>query len=317
MVKFNNLSLKLKNNKILTVFDRVIKSGLLILGSEVKNFETAFANYLKIDHCITVANGTDAIEIGLKSGGVKPNDKVATVANAGAYTTTSILAIGASPIFMDIDEKTMLTSFEQVKKAYSKGARAVVITHLFGSICPDIVKISKFCEKNNVLLFEDCAQCHGLELDGKKAGTFGNIASFSFYPTKNLGALGDGGAIVTNNHKYADLARSLRQYGWSKKYYISNQGGRNSRLDELQAAVLLLFLPDLDKSNKKRRHVAYRYNNEIKNSNIDLPNFDTLNSVFHLYVVKSKKEIYFKNTLLRTILEMKYIILYLTINKLN
>lgn len=301
MIKFNDISDRLNDDKIISSFKRVLNSGRLILGDQVSRFEKAFSNYLKIKYCVSVGNGSDAIEIALKSIGVQFKDKVATVANAGAYTTTSVLSMGATPIFMDIDKKTLLTTFQHVQKAYNQGAKAIVITHLFGVICPDISKISKFCNEKNILLVEDCAQCHGVEINGKKAGTFGDIACFSFYPTKNLGALGDGGAIVTNNKNYAKKSLSLRQYGWSTKYCLTEYGGRNSRLDELQAAVLLLFLPKLDHNNNKRRLIAQRYNDEIKNDNVLLPTYKKNESVFHLYVIRTKK----RDSLQKYLLEHK------------
>lgn len=289
MQQINNLAAKIGKFQglINTAVQRVVASGWLVLGPEVKRFEASFAEYLGAGHCVSVANGTDAIELALKALGVQKGDRVATVANASMYTTTSILAVGAIPVFMDVDRDTQVVTLAQVQGVIESGVNAVVVTHLYGLAVPQILEISELCAKHNVPLLEDCAQAHGAIKHGKRVGTFGDAASFSFYPTKNLGALGDGGAIVTSSAEIAQRATQLRQYGWSSKYCVELEGARNSRLDEIQAAILSEFLPHLDEGNTRRREIAERYRTEIKKSAISHPKESGCAYVAHLYVIKS------------------------------
>jgi dTDP-3-amino-2,3,6-trideoxy-4-keto-D-glucose/dTDP-3-amino-3,4,6-trideoxy-alpha-D-glucose/dTDP-2,6-dideoxy-D-kanosamine transaminase len=289
MQQLNNLSRRIAANQaqIKEAVDRVITSGWLVLGPEVRRFEQQFADYLDARHCVSVANGTDAIEIALKALGIKKGDRVATVANAGAYTTTALLAIGAEPHFIDVHVDTHVTTLADVRTAIESGVKAVVVTHLYGLAVPEIAQIAKLCAYHKVPLVEDCAQAHGSTVGGKRVGTFGDIASFSFYPTKNLGALGDGGAIVTNSDALAEKASVLRQYGWASKYTVKTAGGRNSRLDEIQAAILSVFLPSLDEANSRRREIATYYSSHIEHPNIMLPPKGGAEYVAHLFVIRS------------------------------
>jgi dTDP-4-amino-4,6-dideoxygalactose transaminase len=289
MQQINNLAAKISKfqEQINAAVQRVIASGWVVLGPEVKNFEAAFAAYVGAAHCVSVANGTDAIELALKAIGVTKGDKVATVANAGMYTSTAMLALGAAPIFMDVALDTQLVTLAEVRKAIASGAKVVVVTHLYGLAIPEILEIAALCAEQGVPLLEDCAQAHGALKHGKQVGTFGDAASFSFYPTKNLGALGDGGAVITNNAVIAQRVTQLRQYGWSAKYRVELAGARNSRLDEMQAAILSELLPHLDQSNERRRVITRRYAAEIKHANIVHPTNSGDASVGHLYVVKS------------------------------
>lgn len=248
MQQINDLSARINQyqEQIKDAIARVVASGWVVLGPEVKQFERDFAAYLGVSECVSVGNGTDAIELGLKAIGVSAGDRVATVANASMYTTTALLAIGAVPFFMDVALESRCASVADVEQALDAGVNAVVITHLYGLACPDTVAIASLCSARGIPLFEDCAQAHGAIIDGKRVGTFGVAASFSFYPTKNLGALGDGGAVVTSDPAVAARTRALRQYGWSEKYKVDVSGARNSRLDEMQAAILNAFLPGLD-----------------------------------------------------------------------
>lgn len=266
---------------------RVIDSGWLVLGPEVKKFEASFANYLGALHCVSLANGTDAIELALRAMGIEAGDRVATVANAGMYTTTAMLAIRAEPLFLDIDLTTKNTTLSEVKRAVAEGAKAVVITHLYGLATPEIAEIASLCKQHGVGLLEDCAQAHGAQIKGRRVGTFGDASSFSFYPTKNLGALGDGGAVVTNSHQIAEQVSRLRLYGWTAKYQVEFAGARNSRLDEIQAAILSEFLPHLDAMNERRRSIASRYSALIKHPEITTPAAGGGDYVAHLYVVRS------------------------------
>lgn len=288
-MQINNLSARIFNYKseIKAATDRVVESGWLVLGPEVKRFEQSFADYLGASHCISLANGTDAIELALRALGVEQGDQVATVANAGMYTTTAMLSIGAHPFFLDVDVASRNTTLVEVERALSAGVKAVVVTHLYGLATPQIREIAECCACRGVPLLEDCAQAHGAQVDGQRVGTFGDAASFSFYPTKNLGALGDGGAVVTGNKTIAEQVMRLRQYGWTSKYQVEVAGARNSRLDEMQAAILSVFLPDLDAANARRREIAARYCAGINHPEVLLPLQTGQEYVAHLYVVQS------------------------------
>lgn len=266
----------------------VIGSGYYVLGPNVKAFETEFAAWCGVSHCISVANGTEALELGLRSLGITQGKTVAVVANAAMYGTTAVLACGAEPVFVDIDPATSTMDPSALEKILaSRNIDVVIVTHLYGRLA-DMSTIMRLAEQHGFTVFEDCAQAHGArDTEGRKAGSFGAAASFSFYPTKNLGALGDGGAVVTNDIDTADLLRKLRQYGWSAKYCNELKGGRNSRLDELQAAFLRVMLPLLDGWNKRRRDIANRYSNEIRNTKITTPPASGEDFVAHLYVIRT------------------------------
>ena len=290
MQQINNLSIHIQKHETLIkrTINRVLESGWLVLGPEVASFEVSFADYIGVNYCVSVANGTDAIELGLKALNIRPGDKVATVANAGMYSTTAILSLGADPYFMDVDMTSKLVTLAEVEQAVSNGVKVVILTHLYGFAISEVAAIAKLCHKQGVALLEDCAQAHGAKINGQCVGSFGDVASFSFYPTKNLGAIGDGGAIVTNNAKIADTLRNLRQYGWDGKYNTAVEGGCNSRLDELQAAVLKEFLPLLNQWNIRRREIATLYSNSIVNPEIILPQGASGEDyVGHLYVIAS------------------------------
>lgn len=266
----------------------VIGSGYFVLGPGVDEFETAFARFCGVDHCIGVANGTDALELSLKAIGVQPGDHVAIVANAAMYGTSSVLACGAVPVFVDVEPgvATMSVACLDAALAGDPSIKAVIITHLYGRLA-QMEGLVALCADRGIAVIEDCAQAHGAKSpDGRRAGAFGDVASFSFYPTKNLGALGDGGAVVTRNPGIADRTRKLRQYGWTQKYTNGLAGGRNSRLDEIQARMLLLMLPRLDGWNRRRREIANHYSSEIRNSGISVPPVAGEEYVGHLYVVR-------------------------------
>lgn len=290
-MQLNDLSARISSyeNQINIAVSRVIESGWFVLGPEVKKFEKVFADYLGIEHCISVANGTEAIELALRALGVEKGDRVATVANAGMYTTTATLAIGAEPFFLDVDLASRNATLAEVERALVAGVKAVVVTHLYGLAVPEIRQIAESCARHGVPLLEDCAQAHGARVEGRRIGTFGDAASFSFYPTKNLGALGDGGAVVTASGAVAEKVAHLRQYGWTTKYRVEVGGARNSRLDEMQAAILSVFLPDLDAANARRREVAALYSARIAHPDVSLPAQGGDEYVAHLYVVRSAR----------------------------
>jgi aminotransferase EvaB len=263
----------------------VIESGWYILGKQGARFETAFAEYCGVSHAIGVASGTDAIELALRAAGIGRSDGVATVANAGFYTSTAIHTIGARPCYVDVGQ-THTMSVDSLRLMLTRETiRAVVVTHLYGRLA-EIEEIVALCKPSGIPVIEDCAQAHGASRGGSKAGSFGSIGCFSFYPTKNLGALGDGGAITTNDAAIAARLRELRQYGWSGKYQVSRPGGGNSRLDEMQAALLLAKLPHLDQWNEERRRIARRYCEAISNPRVECPADFGSASIAHLFVVQ-------------------------------
>ena len=266
----------------------VIASGYYVLGPNVKAFEKEFAEWCGVADCVSVANGTEALELGLRSLGIREGKTVAVVGNAAMYGTTAVLACDATPVFVDIDPVTSTMDPKALDAiASSQHIDAVIVTHLYGKLA-DMDALMALAGKHGFVVFEDCAQAHGArDAAGRKAGSFGSAASFSFYPTKNLGALGDGGAVVTRDAGIADTLRKLRQYGWTSKYRNELQGGRNSRLDVIQAAFLRVMLPLLDGWNARRRDIANRYSNEIRNAKIIVPPASGEDFVAHLYVVRT------------------------------
>lgn len=236
----------------------VLASGWYVMGPEHDAFEAEFAAAIGAAHCIGVGNGTDALELALLSVGCVPGDEVVTAANASMYTATAALKAGLVPRFADVDPDSLLLTAETVAPALTPRTRAVVVTHLYGRMA-DIAPLRELCRSAGVALVEDCAQAAGAVSEEGPAGSLADAAAFSFFPTKNLGALGDGGAVVTNDPDRAALVRRLRQYGWSSKYTVTEARGRNTRLDELQAAVLRVKLPQLAGWNRRRREIVARY----------------------------------------------------------
>ena len=266
----------------------VIGSGYFVLGPSVAEFEQAFAAYCGATHCVSVANGTDALELSLRALDIGEGDRVVVVANAAMYGTSAVIACGAEPVFVDTlaDDATIDPAALENILAGTSGIKAVIVTHLYGRLAR-MDAIVAMCAARGVSIVEDCAQAHGAtDAQGRRAGSFGAIASFSFYPTKNLGALGDGGAVVSSDAALADKVRKLRQYGWTQKYTNSLKGGRNSRLDEMQARLLLVMLPKLDEWNTRRRDIANRYSHEITNPKLRVPAISGDEYVAHLYVVR-------------------------------
>jgi len=284
-------SLERHNSDLLPKFrhalDRVLESGWYILGTEVDKFEEAFADYCGVSDCVGVGNGTDALELALLALDVGPGDHVATVANAGGYSSTAIRAIGATPVYVDIAAESMTMSPESLTQILNPGIKAVIVTHLYGQMA-DIAQLLQAANALGIPVIEDCAQAHGALGDGRKAGAHGAIGCFSFYPTKNLGALGDGGALTTSDTNLADKLRRLRQYGWEKKYCTTLSGGRNSRLDEMQAALLRIKLPLLDAWNARRREIAHRYSIALASSQLICPAVPDASYVAHLYVCRTQ-----------------------------
>ena len=274
-------------SRIEAAINRVLDRGHFILGEEVAAFEESFAAYIGVSHCVGVANGTDAIELALRVMGVGNGTKVATVGNAGNYTTTALNAIGAFPIYMDVDPVSRNVTLSEVSQAIKLGVEAVVVTHLYGMAVAEIEEIARLCRISSVPLIEDCAQAPGAQINNRKVGSFGDASSFSFYPTKNLGALGDAGAVTTSSDEVGEKLKKLRVYGWGDKYTVDLLGGRNSRLDEVQAAILSELLPFLDEENIQRREIATFYSTNIFNSNLQVPKTSGSEFVSHLYVIAS------------------------------
>lgn len=266
----------------------VLESGTLILGKHVAGFENAFAKYCQTKYAIGVGNGTDALIIALKALEVGPGDEVITVPNTAIPTASAIIAVGAKPVFVDILPDTFLMDASKLKAVISKKTKVILPVHLYGQMC-DMDAILAVARRYNKFVLEDCAQSTGATWRGKKAGSIGDIATFSFYPTKIIGAYGDGGMITTNNRKLADTVRMLRIYGTRGRYY-SYFHGYNSRLDELQAAILHVKLKKIEQSIKMRQNISKRYYEYLRTSQLKLPTVNEhAKHVWHLYVVRSTK----------------------------
>jgi dTDP-4-amino-4,6-dideoxygalactose transaminase len=238
--------------------DDVLAGGRFIHGAKHDELEQELASYLGVAHCLGVASGTDALELALLGVGCEAGDEIVIAANCGGYASSAARKLGLRVRFADVDPVTLLLSRATLESALTAGVKAVVVTHLYGLLA-DVEAIAVMCRERGIRLIEDCAQATGARRNGRRAGAFGDAASFSFYPTKNLAALGDGGAVVTSSDEVADRVFRLRQYGWGRKFEVTLRGGRNSRLDELQAAVLLVRLPHLDEWNAARRSIVRRY----------------------------------------------------------
>ena len=271
---------------------RVLEGGWYILGEEVAAFEREFAAYLGVSDAIGVGNGTDAIHLALRACGIGVGHEVITVSHTAIATVAAIELAGATPVLVDINPGTFTMDPERLAETLvvrrTNKLKAIVVVHLYGHPA-DMPAILEIARRHNLLVVEDCAQSHGALLDGRKTGTFGDVAAFSFYPTKNLGALGDGGAIATSNVEIAARARLLRQYGWRERY-ISELAGMNTRLDEMQASILRVKLHYLDAENTRRRQIASFYNAALLSTGLLLPQARPLAShVYHQYAVRSER----------------------------
>lgn len=292
MIKF--LDLKKINQPYEKAFQEKLKDisdkGWYILGDEIKAFEHDFAAYCGVKYCIGVGNGLDALVLILKAyiqlGKIQKGDEIIIPANTYIASILAVLQADLVPVLVEPNIETYNIDPKEIEKAITPKTKAILPVHLYGQLAP-MQEINLLAKKNNLLVIEDAAQSHGAVLQSKKAGNIGDAAGFSFYPGKNLGALGDAGAITTNDDALAEMLFSLRNYG-SKIKYVHDYVGINSRLDELQAAFLSVKLPNLDAENKIRKEIARRYLSEIKNDKIILPFYDDSdNHVFHLFVVKT------------------------------
>jgi dTDP-4-amino-4,6-dideoxygalactose transaminase len=271
---------------------RALSSGWYILGAEVRAFETEFAEWLGVSAAVGCGSGTDAVALALRGLGIGRGATVVTVSHTAVATVAAIEMAGAIPLLIDIDPVHYTMDPEALRQALenppagSPPIRAVVLVHLYGQP-GDLDRIVPLCRQHQVALIEDCAQAHGARMHGRLVGTFGDAATFSFYPTKNLGALGDGGAVVTHDAELAARVAALRQYGWYK-HYVSDEIGVNSRLDEVQAAILRVKLAHLDRQNGRRAAIASAYNDALRGSSLRPPRQrDDASHVYHLYVVRS------------------------------
>ena len=269
---------------------RVLESGHYILGPEVEAFEREFSAYLGVTHAVTVANGTDAVELALRAAGVKPGDRVLTVANTATATVAAIELSGARAEFVDVDPRTMTMDPEALAQRMAArrepAPTAVVPVHLYGHPA-DVPRIGEIVRRHGLAMIEDCAQAHGATIHGRRVGPWGAAGAFSFYPTKNLGAIGDGGAVTTGDAMVADRIRLLRQYGWRERY-VAEVPGQNSRLDELQAAILRVKLTRLEADNQRRRELAARYLRSLAGAGLTLPETAAgCEPVWHQFVVRT------------------------------
>lgn len=264
--------------------ERVLSSGNYVLGRETRGFEREFAQYLKGDYCVGVASGTDALFLTLKACGVGAGDDVITVSHTATATIASIRMCGARPIMVDIAEDTYTINPDQAERALTRHTKAIVPVHLYGQPA-DLDPLLVLAQRNRVSLIEDCAQAHGAAYRGEKVGTIGHAGAFSFYPTKNLGCIGDGGAVVTKDKRLYERLLRLRQYGWDDHRVCATEG-YNSRLDELQAAVLRVKLKHLDTNNERRVQIAQTYNGLLKDLPLILPKeIPGTCHVYHQYVI--------------------------------
>ena len=266
---------------------RVLRSGWYVLGNEVEQFEKEFAAYTGRKYCVGLNSGLDALIMSVRALGIGAGDEVIVQANTYIATVLGITENKAVPVFVEPDEYFNINA-EKIEQAITLKTRAIMVTHLYGQ-ASNMAPIAELAKKHHLELIEDCAQSHGARFDGKITGSFGISGCFSFYPTKNLGAFGDAGAVVTDDKEFADQIRMMRNYGSRVRYYNEIEG-LNSRLDEMQAALLRVKLKYIDALNDERRKIAYAYDNSIKNKKIILPKVrDGADSIYHQYVVRCKE----------------------------
>lgn len=263
---------------------RALRSGWYIMGKELEAFEKDYAAYLGAKYCLGTASGLDALTLACRAVGLKEGDEVIVQANTYIATVMAITIVGAVPVFVEPDEYYQI-DVDEIEKHITKKTKAVMVVHLYGQAAR-MDEITKICKAHGLYLIEDCAQSHGAKYKGKATGTFGDIGCFSFYPTKNLGGFGDGGAIVTDNEGYRDKIKMLRNYGSRVRYY-NEEVGMNSRLDEIQAALLSVRLKHLDELTEERKRIAGRYLKEVNNEKIILPEQrEGCEHVYHQFVIR-------------------------------
>jgi dTDP-4-amino-4,6-dideoxygalactose transaminase len=290
MIKATDFSFVTKriNKELKEATNRVIDSNWYILGKEVERFESEFANYLGVKYCIGVGNGLEALHIILRAYGIGEGDEVIIPSNTYIATALAVSYAGATPIFVEPVERTYNINPDLIEEKITKKTKAIMPVHLYGQAC-DMYPINEVAKKYNLKVIEDAAQAHGATYKGGECGALGDASGFSFYPTKNLGALGDAGAVTTNDKELAEKVRALRNYG-SKKHYYNKYMGFNSRLDEMQAAILRVKLRHLEEFNKERKEIAKIYLDELQYNNLILPYVpEWAKPVWHQFVIRSKK----------------------------
>lgn len=276
------------NQELRDAFDRVFLRSWYIEGEEDRRFEQAFAEYCGTEYCVGVGNGLDALMLSLKALEIGLGDEVIVPSNTYIATALAVTYVGAKPVFVEPDIRTFNMNPLRIEKAVTEKTKAIMPVHLYGQAC-EMEPIMESAQKHHLFIIEDCAQAHGATYKGRKVGTFGDLAGFSFYPGKNLGALGDAGAVVTNDRALAEKVRALGNYGSDYKYHHIFKGN-NSRLDELQAAFLAVKLPHLERMNAERRRIANRYLTEIHNPEIILPTVrDGCLPVWHIFGIRCKE----------------------------
>ncbi|PWW56358.1 dTDP-4-amino-4,6-dideoxygalactose transaminase [Eubacterium limosum] len=277
-------------------FERVYDKSWFIDGEECRQFEKEFAEYCEAEYCVGCGNGLEGLYLLLRAFDIGDGDEVIVPSNTFIATALAVSYTGATPVFVEPDIKTYNINPAEIEKAITERTKAIIAVHLYGQ-CADMDPILEIAGKYQLKVIEDAAQCHGATYRGKKAGSLGDAASFSFYPGKNLGCLGDGGCITTNNPQIAEKARAIGNYGSARKYHHIYKG-INSRLDELQAGFLRIKLRELDRWTKARQQICERYLNEIKNDQIILPEVNEKNThVWHIFPVRTKKRDVLQNYL--------------------
>ncbi|MFI9505146.1 DegT/DnrJ/EryC1/StrS family aminotransferase [Nocardia sp. NPDC052566] len=275
-----------ERDDILAAVDKVFRSGQLVFGESTRSFEHEFAAYHGLRHAVGVDNGTNAIKLGLQALGIGPGDEVITVSNTAAPTVVAIDALNATPVFVDIRAEDYLMDTSQVAAAITERTRCIVPVHLYGQ-CVEMAPLRRLAAEHGLRILEDCAQSHGARHRGRTAGTMSDASAFSFYPTKVLGAYGDGGAVVTDEEEVDRRLRRLRYYGMAEQYYVVETPGHNSRLDEVHAEILRRKLGRLDEYIAGRRAVAARYAEGLADTDLGLPALAEGNDhVYYLYVVR-------------------------------
>ena len=269
-----------------SVIKDVINNSAFILGEYTDEFEKSFSQYCGVKYCVGLNSGTDGLRLAFLAAGIKHGDEVITVPNTFIATTEPLGNLGARPVFVDIDPKTYLIDTNKIEKAITSRTKAIVPVHLFGQMA-NMADIMKIAQKHNLKVIEDCAQAHGAEQNGSKAGTFGDVGIYSFYPGKNLGAYGDAGCIITNNKEYYDYIKKSRNHGRINKYDHEYEA-YSSRMDGIQAAILNAKLKHIDDWNNNRRKIAEKYNELLPNE-IEKPiELKGNRHVYHLYVIRLK-----------------------------
>ena len=273
-------------NEINAAIRRVLQNHHFILGPETSAFEREFAEYCRVPHCVACANGTDALALALRACGVGPGDEVITVSHTFAATAEAVCLAGALPVFVDVRDDTLLMDADKIEEAITPKTKAIIPVHLYGQTA-DMDPLAALAKCRGIKIIEDAAQAHGAKYKGRRAGSIGNAGAFSFYPSKNLGAYGDAGALTTGDRELASWLKKARNHGRSRKH-LHEFAGQNSRFDDIQAAVLRVKLPYLDSWNERRRKLAARYDERLR----DLPGLkatgieDHCTPVYHVYPVR-------------------------------